>query len=53
MIAPNLRNNLKITVIQSHVLVMNLMRFMLIIIYGGLILDLQSIFQIPCKVCET
>ena len=42
--APNLRNGLKIKVIQSRVFVMNLIWLMLIIIHGELILDLQSIF---------
>ena len=40
MIEPNLRNYLKIKVIQSRVFVMNLKWLMLIIIHGGLILDL-------------
>ena len=53
MITPNLRNGLKVKVIQSHVFVMNLIWLMLIIIHGELILDLQSIFRIPCRVCET
>ena len=40
----NLRNGLKIKVIQSLVFVINLIWLMLIIRHGGLILDLQSIF---------
>ena len=40
----NLRNGLKIKVIQSRLFVMNLLWLMLIIIHGELILDLQSIF---------
>ena len=51
--APNLRNGLKVKVIQSRVFVMNLIWLMLIIIHGGLILDLQSIYRIPYRVCET
>ena len=43
-VALNLRNGSKIKLIQSRVFVMNLILLMLIVIHGGLILGLQSIF---------
>jgi hypothetical protein len=40
-------------VFQSYLFVINLIWLMLIITYSGLIMILQSIFQIPCRICET
>ena len=52
-IAPNSRNGLRRKVNQSHLFVMNLIWLMLFITHGGLILVLQSMCRIPCRVCET
>ena len=52
-VAPNSRNGLRRKVNQSHLFVMNPIWLLLFITHDGLILVLQSMFRIPCKVCET
>ena len=53
MIAQNLRYGLIRNVFNFLLSVMNLISLMLIITHRGLILVLQSMFQIPYKVCKT
>ena len=49
-IAQNLRSSLIRKVLNFLLSVMNLIWLMLVIIHGGLILVLQSMFQIPYRV---
>ena len=51
--ARNLRSSLIRKILNFPLYVMNLIWLMLIITHGGLILVLQSMFQIPYRVCKT
>jgi hypothetical protein len=51
-ISPSFRNNLKRKINQSYFSIMNIIWLMLFIIYGGVILVLQSIFWILRRVSQ-